>query len=373
MRRNSEFWSRLGAVGVLLAIVLLLLWGTRSADWRRLFVREENAPLLAEPAGTPTGAIIAGDTSEEPLNRSGGLGEGTAATVSEPEFDLAAMPVLVDNSLVANPKAITYKPSLPEHQFITYTVQAGDTAIGIAEQFGIREETLLGGNEFLSNDASALQPGAVLIILPIDGALHTVNPGDTLEGLSTQYDIPQEDIIAYVPNNLTFPYRLEPDTQILIPGAVVEAFFWEPPVTIVTASSGSSAEALQGIYVANLGTGSFSWPIGSRNISQYYWYGHPGLDVAAVEGSAVTAADTGTVTFAAWSPYCYGYLIVLNHGNGYETFYAHLSGIYVSPGQVVNKGVTIGASGNTGCSSGPHLHFEIRFNRGRYDPLSYLP
>ena len=85
------------------------------------------------------------------------------------------------------------------------------------------------------------------------------------------------------------------------------------------------------------------------------------------------AADSGTVTYAAWSPYCYGNLIVINHGNGYETFYAHLSGINVYPGQVVNKGNLIGASGNTGCSSGPHLHFEIRYNRNRYDPLSYLP
>lgn len=353
----------------MVAIVLLLFWGTRTADWQRLFSREESTT----PAGAISEAVISSDTAADTLPLPTPETGASAAGVPEPEFDLAAMPVLVDNSLVPNPKAITYKPSLPQHQFITYTVEAGDTAIGIAEQFGIKEETLLGGNEFLSNDAGALQPGTVLNILPIDGVLHTVNPGDSLEGLSAQYGISQDEIIAYAPNNLTFPYRLEPDTQILVPGAVVEAFFWEPPVTIVTASSGGSSEALQGIYVANLGSGSFIWPIGSRNISQYYWYGHPGLDIAAVEGSGVSAADSGTVTFAAWSPYCYGYLIVINHGNGYETFYAHLSGIYVSPGQVVNKGTTIGASGNTGCSSGPHLHFEIRYNRSRYDPLSYLP
>jgi len=207
----------------------------------------------------------------------------------------------------------------------------------------------------------------------VDGVLHTVAAGDSLEGLSTQYGVSLAEIIAYGPNRLEFPFRLQLETEILVPGAIREVFFWEPPVAIVTASSGGSPEALGGIFVANLGSGSFIWPIGARNISQFYWYGHPGLDIAASVGSAVFAADSGTVTYAAWSPYCFGSLIVINHGNGFETFYAHLSGVNVFPGRVVSKGAVIGASGNSGCSSGPHLHFEVRLNRSRYDPLSYLP
>jgi murein DD-endopeptidase MepM/ murein hydrolase activator NlpD len=92
-------------------------------------------------------------------------------------------------------------------------------------------------------------------------------------------------------------------------------------------------------------------------------------------GSSVTAADTGTVTYASWASgsfYDFGNLIVINHGNGYETFYAHLSGINVVPGQIIEKGQAIGASGNSGRSSGPHLHVEIRLNDARLDPLSYL-
>ncbi len=357
MSKDPNRLQRLGG-GIVLVVAALMLALASQAPSVRSFFEFEPQELSASQARP------ASPSTDRPADT---IAAGSAAAA----FDLGSLPVLRDSSLVPNPIAVTYKPKSPSHTFITYTVKAGDTAIGIAQQFGIQEETLLGGNEFLSTDAAMLQPGAVLVILPVDGVLHTVKEGEALEDLAGQFGVPVEDIIAYAPNNLEFPFRLLADTQILIPGAVREAFFWEPPVAVVTASSGGSPESLQGIYVANLGTGSFIWPIGSRNISQYYWYGHQGVDITASEGSAVYAADTGTVTYAAWSPYCYGNLIVINHGNGYETFYAHLSGFNVSPGQVVTKGNVIGASGNTGCSSGPHLHFEVRYNRGRYDPLSY--
>ena len=108
-------------------------------------------------------------------------------------------------------------------------------------------------------------------------------------------------------------------------------------------------------------------------MTQVFWAGHPAIDVGMPEGSGVFAADTGTVTYASFSPYCYGNLIVINHGNGFETFYAHLSGINVVPGQIVYKGNVIGAVGNTGCSSGPHIHFEVRVNGRRDDPVWWLP
>ena len=84
------------------------------------------------------------------------------------------------------------------------------------------------------------------------------------------------------------------------------------------------------------------------------------------------ASDTGTVTFAGWNIYGYGNLIVVNHGNGYETFYAHLSGISVVPGQIVYQGNVIGSTGNTGNSSGPHVHFEVRINGAQDNPCWYI-
>ena len=94
--------------------------------------------------------------------------------------------------------------------------------------------------------------------------------------------------------------------------------------------------------------------------------------IALSEGSGVFAADTGTVTFAGWNIYGYGNLIVINHGNGFETFYGHLSAINVFPGQIVYQGNVIGAVGNTGRSSGPHIHFEIRTNGNQDDPCWYI-
>jgi murein DD-endopeptidase MepM/ murein hydrolase activator NlpD len=119
------------------------------------------------------------------------------------------------------------------------------------------------------------------------------------------------------------------------------------------------------------GSGTFAWPL-SGLLSQGYWWGHQALDIAAPHGSAVLAADQGQVHFAGWTNTGYGYLIILDHGWGYTTHYAHLSRIYVSVGQTVSRGQRIGAVGSTGNSTGPHLHLEIRYNEVKHDPLAYL-
>jgi peptidoglycan hydrolase-like protein with peptidoglycan-binding domain len=99
---------------------------------------------------------------------------------------------------------------------------------------------------------------------------------------------------------------------------------------------------------------------------------HTGLDFPASSGSAVGAAGRGTVKFAGWNTGGYGYLIVITHRLGYESWYAHLSRIYVSPGQYVVGGNRIGAVGSTGHSTGPHLHFEVRHNGRPVDPTPML-
>ncbi len=276
------------------------------------------------------------------------------------------LPIIQDNSLAPAPIPHTLEEGVaPAHNFQTYIVQRGDTPVGIADAFDIKTETLLGGNPRLSQESSLLQTDVELLILPVDGVLHDVQLGDTLEGLSILYGINEDEIIAYSPNNLQFPYRLYPNTQILIPGAVRNVFVWTPP-TLASVSSGSGVASLV------VGTGSFIFPVSSHNFTQRFWYGHPGVDVGLSVGSAVFAADTGTVTYAGWNVYGYGNLIVVNHGNGYETFYAHLSGFNVVPGQIVTKGQVIGATGNTGNSSGPHIHFEIRLNGNQNDPCWYV-
>ncbi|MFQ5399867.1 MAG: peptidoglycan DD-metalloendopeptidase family protein [Anaerolineae bacterium] len=358
-RRRFGTHLLLVVVALVLAFVSQIDWGedpspTPSSNnlTEPLLSSEETAAAgegLATPMPTPHVTVLAGHTSSSPYH-----------VIN----DLSLAPVL-------NPHTYQVKP--PHHKFKTYVVERGDTPVKIADKFGISPETLLGGNPWLSQESNRLQAGSELVILPMDGVLHEVRPGETLEEIAAQYDVPVEDMIAYEPNNLEFPYRLQPGTKLLVPGAEIAVFYWTAPKTV--ASSGGSGRPKPITNFGVVGTGVFSWPVGGHCITQYYWYGHPAIDLALPEGTAVRAADTGTVTYASWAAgtyYDYGNLIVINHGNGYETLYAHLSNIGVYPGQVVEKGQWIGATGDTGRSSGPHLHFEVRFNDIRYDPLSYL-
>jgi LysM repeat protein len=338
---------------VLIMVAVLLLIGLR------LGVDAEEGAKAEVDGSTPIprSTVVAFHEQAE-------VGGQTVGDPGEP------LPVIADNALVPAPIPRTFEGKKPHHEFETYRVERGDTPSEIAYQFGIKTETLLGGNPKLSQESSLMQPGMDLIILPLDGVLHDVQQGDTLETISADYGIPIEDIIAYEANNLEFPYRLYPETQIMVPGAVAEVFVWTPP-QLSSVTGGTSREG-SGVAPAIVGTGTFVYPVSSRNFTQRFWYGHPGIDIALAQGSGVFAADTGTVTFAGWNIYGYGNLIVVNHGNGYETFYGHLSGINVFPGQIVYQGNVIGAVGNSGNSSGPHIHFEIRTNGNQDDPCWYI-
>lgn len=117
-------------------------------------------------------------------------------------------------------------------------------------------------------------------------------------------------------------------------------------------------------------TGTLAWPV-TGYISQYSRSGHIAIDIAGASGSPVQAADGGTVTFAGWDGN-YGKCVVINHGNGLVTRYAHCSSLSVSVGDSVSRGQTIGTRGSTGRSSGPHLHFEVMSGGSRVNPLNYL-
>lgn len=279
-----------------------------------------------------------------------------------PTVSLADVPLPENLEVVPQVNPIMQVGQKPNHQLQTYVVQRGDTPNNIAERFGIRPETLLGGNSFLSEESSLLQTDTELVILPIDGVLHEVQFGDTLESLSTLYGVPVETIVAYEPNNLAFPFRLHKGSEILVPGAVRQLFVWTPPKITTTAAR-------------VVGTGTFVQGVTRGCITQAFLPWHGGLDIGLPVGTPVYAMDTGTVTYASWAQggyYDYGNLIVIDHGNGFQSFYAHLDLINVSPGQVVRQGNRIGTTGNSGRSSGPHIHFEIRLNNVQDDPAWYI-
>lgn len=260
---------------------------------------------------------------------------------------------------VANPH--TEIPKRPRRGVITYTVQSGDTAQSIADAFDLQPTTLLWSNDKLEDIPDFLRIGQQLIILPVDGVYHTVAEDDTLGSIAEKYKVEVEAITGLSYNNLTPPlFQIQEGMQLIVPGGTKP--YVPRRVTSYTGPTPANAR----------GTGSFGWPV-LGTITQGYWWGHRAIDVGAPTGSAVLAADAGYVTFVGWTDIGYGYLIILDHDNGYSTYYAHLSQMYVSLGQAVSRGQVIGAVGSTGNSTGPHLHLELRYNGVEQNPLIYLP
>ncbi|MBR3133611.1 MAG: peptidoglycan DD-metalloendopeptidase family protein [Clostridia bacterium] len=139
-------------------------------------------------------------------------------------------------------------------------------------------------------------------------------------------------------------------------------------------SSRSSSEEIDAGEVNSSFSGMFIEPVSGTLTSPYGYRGsgfHTGLDIATSSGTPIGAAAAGTVVFAGWSG-GYGNLVKIDHGNGYQTYYAHCSAIYVSVGQSVSAGETISAVGSTGNSTGPHLHFEIRIGGETVNPQSFV-
>jgi murein DD-endopeptidase MepM/ murein hydrolase activator NlpD len=120
-----------------------------------------------------------------------------------------------------------------------------------------------------------------------------------------------------------------------------------------------------------IGSGALIWPV-NGTISQYFHSGHLALDIAAPYGSTVVASDAGVVTWAGWRNNGGGYVVQIDHGNGMQTIYNHLSSIWVSPGQAVSRGQGIAAVGCTGICTGPHVHFEVIVGGVEVNPLRYL-
>lgn len=245
-----------------------------------------------------------------------------------------------------------------------YTVQPGDTVLAIAEKFGLKPESVQWANPALETNVDLIRPGDSLVILPVDGALHTVTSGDTLGSIASHYKVTVEDIIGYAGNNLTDTNApLTIASKLVIPNGV-KSVVTNQAVTY----TGGAAPAN-----AKIGGGNFIWPT-SGSINQRYWGGHGGIDIGAWTGAPVKAADGGYVAVAAggWNG-GYGNHVIVDHGNGFVTLYAHLNSIYVKPGESVAAGQQVGSVGNTGNSTGPHLHFELRYQGVPRNPLNYLP
>ena len=274
----------------------------------------------------------------------------------------------------------THIPSRPRQEVITYTVRSGDTLFGISEKYGITPETILWSNAILKDDPHLLRPDQELLISPVTGVVRVVHEGDTVDGLASVYRADAEDIINWPGNQLDpdNPALIE-DSVIVVPGGERDFVQWTVPRIArakrnplpMSAGPGACTGGYQGGAV---GSGSFIWPASNRYLSGYNYSGyHPAIDIAAGLGAPIYASDSGVVVFAGWSNWGYGYMVVVDHGNGWQTLYSHLSQWNVNCGQSVYQGNVLGLSGSTGNSTGPHLHFEINYQGTRVNPWNYLP
>jgi murein DD-endopeptidase MepM/ murein hydrolase activator NlpD len=266
-----------------------------------------------------------------------------------------------DTTIVRIAQPHTEIPDRPRLDVVTHIVQPGDTVQSIAELYGLQPTTLLWSNPKLEELPDLLRIGQEVVILPLDGAYHTVAEDDTLESIAEKYKVEAEAITSLLLNDLRPPlFQIQDGAKLIVPGGT------KPYVPRrVTSYSGPVSGSVRG-------TGAFVWPV-SGKITQGYWWGHRAIDVGAPTGSAVLATDGGYVSFVGWTDIGYGYLIILDHANGYSSYYGHLSQMYVMLGQEVAHGQVIGAVGSTGNSTGPHLHLEIRYNGVEQNPLVYLP
>jgi len=279
--------------------------------------------------------------------------------VSEPESVPLPSPAFFIRASVPH-TTIAQHPRL---EAITYTVQAGDTVYGIAEQFGVSPDTVLWANGRLEENPDLLRIGQQLVIPPVTGVYHIIEEGDTLSELAARYKAEVSAILSFEGNQLA----LLPDNTLIAGQPLMIPGGEKPyvPRHVHIWSGEVPADATRG-------TGSFGWPV-SGVITQKYWERHKAIDIGAPAGSKVVAADSGYVAIAGWSDLGYGRVVLIDHGNGFQTLYAHLSVYYVEAGTSVGKGTVIGTVGSTGNATGPHLHFEIRKNGVLRNPLGFLP
>jgi len=264
--------------------------------------------------------------------------------------------------LATDISAISFQTTIsekPRDKTIDYEVKPGDTLASIAEKFDISVDTIKWANN-LKNDT--IKTSQTLKILPVSGVAHEVKSGESVYSIAKRYSVEAQNIV-----NFPFNEFEDLDTFALRVGQTVYVPDGAPPQIRPSGPRPGRIDIIAG----QPGTGSFLWPT-SGYISQYPVGYHLALDIANKSLPEVLASDTGTVAFSGCFGYGYGCHIIVDHGNGFQTLYGHMSRLDVSAGQGVGRGQSIGRVGSTGRSTGPHLHFEIRKNGILQNPLGYL-
>ena len=338
---------------------VLLLMGVGLVVWYRGWLPDVLMAQLRRQVQQYTPPAVAAQLSQLQL-------QSAPTSIQQSTAVSAETVALVETNVIENPHSAAHTAALYESggtkdsipwlniagrtEVITYTVQSGDTLWSIADQFGLELDTLRWSNTELERNPDVLSIGTELKILPVNGSYHIVEVEDTLASIATRYGVSEATITDYPPNGMYPPYDLEVGQGLIIPLGNKERELPKPSI---------SADY------------PLAWPLVSPPIGTFST-DHPALDIGAPYGATVYAAQGGLVIAADWSEN-YGYRVILDHGSGFHTWYAHLKGTPLRVGLAVPRGTPVGEVGSTGRSTGPHLHFEVRINNDPVDPLAYLP
>jgi murein DD-endopeptidase MepM/ murein hydrolase activator NlpD len=257
------------------------------------------------------------------------------------------------------------------NEVVEYVVEGGDTVSTIAQEYLVSSEALKYANNLGDNDL--LHPGDKLKIPPVGGLVHNVDAGETISTIASLYQVSPQTIVDF--NHMEEPYIIHNGQELVIPDAKVPA---PKPKVAGLASQNNTKPQTTGLVIETLpsnggsasGTGALMMPA-NGTLTQYFWWGHTAIDIANGCGTPIVAADSGTITFTGWWAGGGGNSVFVDHGNGYETKYAHLSGFTRGAG-AVNKGDIIGYMGATGRAYGCHLHFIVTSGGRPINPLSVL-
>lgn len=257
---------------------------------------------------------------------------------------LLATGIVSENNVTANVSS----------EIRVYTVREGDSLSRVAEMFGVTTNTILWANDLPR--ATQIQPDDVLVILPIAGVQHTVKSGDTISTIAKKYDGDAAEILSY--NQLADASDLVVGEMLIIPGGTVQS---------VQARAASAKPVKISGSVSGASSAGFVHPVPGAVRTQGV-HGNNGIDFGSAPGTTIRAAAAGEVIVSKGSGWNggYGQYIVIRHNNGTQTLYAHLSANYVGVGAYVAQGEAIGGMGNTGRSTGTHLHFEVRGARNPF-------
>ena len=355
---NNPRLLRTGIYILTFLVIVLIVWGAGS-----LIVN--NTAASSAPTATTRKA-----TAPVPSN------------LSTPSFSTVGM----QDGVVRLPEMnTTHQPEVEQrNEVITYDVQQGDSIFGIADKFGLKPESVLWANRYILGDTpDGLGIGITLNILPEDGVYHRWEEGEGLNGVASFYGVDPDVIVNFPLNNLTPEEvgdyanpNIQPGTMLVVPGGTRPTVSWI--IARDNPASGSTylgPGACSGIIYGDVGTGTFVYPTTATWLSGYDWNPpvHNGLDFDGDFGSPIYAADSGVIVYSGWSDRGYGYLIVVDHDGGWQTFYAHLmDGTLLPCGASVQKGQLIASMASTGNSTGPHLHFEMRLGGSPVNPWLYL-